>query len=86
MGERKLYFCKLAHFMYHDFIRSFLRATKVPFPDVTSLMLRTSKMILNVSSENHVHPSICGCRNTIHMSASGVNTALYLTSRTVHSQ
>lgn len=85
-GERKLDFCKLAHFIYHSFIRSFPRATKVPFPDVTSLMLTTSEMILNVSSKNHVHTSVCGCRNTTQMSSSSVNAALYLTSWFVHSQ
>ena len=79
-GERKLVFCKLSNFIYH----AFLKATRVPFPGVSSLMLTTSEMILNISSENHVHPSIRGCRNTIQMSASGVNITHYLTSRFVH--
>ena len=85
-GEKKLVFCKLPNFIYHGFIRFFLRASRVPFPGVTSLMLTTSKMILHISSEKHVHLSIRGCRNTIQMSASGVNIALYLTSHFVHSQ
>ena len=55
-------------------------------PDVTPLMLTTSKMILNVSSENHVHPSICGCRKTIQVSAHGISIVLYLTSRFVYRQ
>ena len=83
-GERKLVFYKLPNFIYHGFTRFFLKATRVPFPGVSSLMLTTSEMILNVSSENHVHPSIRGCRNTIQMSASGVNITLYLTSCFVH--
>ena len=83
-GERKLVFCKLPNFIYHGFTRFFLKATRVPFPGVSSLMLTTSEMILNVSSENHVHPSIRGCRNTIQRSASGVNITLYLTSCFVH--
>ena len=85
-GERKLVFCKLPNFIYHGFIRFFLRASRVPFPGVTSLTLTTSEMILNISSKKHVHPSIRGCRNTVHMSASGVNVALHLTSHFVHSQ
>lgn len=85
-GQRKLHFCTVAHFINHGFIRFFLGATTMPFQDVTSLMLTSSEMILNVSSENHVHPAVCGCRNTVQMSASGVNIALHLASRFVPSQ
>lgn len=72
--------------MYYGFIRSFFRTTKCPFQMSLHLTFTTSTMILNVSSENQVHPSICGCRNTIQMSAGSVNIALYLTSHFVLSQ
>lgn len=69
--------------MYYGFIRSFLKASMVPFLQVTSLMLTTSKMIPKVV--RIMGPHMWLQKHNFDVSH-GVNIALYLTSCFAHNQ
>lgn len=69
--------------MYYGFIEFFLKATMVPFPEVTSFMLTTSKMIPKVV--RIVGPHMWLQKHNLDVSH-GVNFALYLTSCFAHNQ